>query len=179
MQVMKMIKKSTKIIYILELFLILVSITAVVSAKDELYIIGYGTIPGSQEEESLKHFAQSNGGEYLNAVDFSTPDQLKSTLTTAFTGQVSPTVNATPVPPPAGESACDCVTYDPYYDEPTNCYLYGLGCSECYEACYEYEEDTGDESSAPCNCRTYDISDESMSCMESGRGCSDCFYLCN
>jgi len=176
MQVKKMMIKTFHWVIFLQIILLLICSTAIVSAKDELYIIGYGTTPGSAEETSLKELATRSGGVYMSAADTSTPDQLKGTLTEAFIGKETPPPTQIPV---VDNSTCDCVTYDPYYDETSECYLSGKGCSECFEACYEGEENTPSTPKlGACNCGTYDSRDESLSCIETGRDCSECFYKC-
>jgi hypothetical protein len=169
------------LLYCIEIFCIMLALSSMASAEDELYIIGYNTTPGSAEEASLKELATRTGGQYMNATDATTPDQLLEKLNQAFVGEVIPLSASTqiPVPPVENSTPCDCETYDPFYDEPSDCYQYGMGCTDCYMTCYEPEKDTASEHSGSCDCKTYSITNESVFCREYKRDCSDCYSICN
>ena len=187
MQVISMKNTFFLILFGMQILLIVLCTSTIVSAKDELYIIGFGTSPGSDDENSLKQLASQNAGQYLSAEDTSTPTQLKDALIAAFSGKTAPALTPKPIqaepvttePTVINTSSCDCHTYDPYYDETVECYQYGVGCSKCFRTCYEGEEPLpGEETSGSCDCRSYDLGKESMSCLDSGRDCSRCFYSC-
>jgi hypothetical protein len=187
MQVIFMTINYVFILLGIQVLLIILCTSTAASAEDKLYIIGFGTTPGSDDENSLKKLAAQNNGQYLNAEDTSSPGMLKDALISAFSGKnatVSVTLSPSKTPGDTGKqenetASCDCKTYDPYYDESSDCYITGTGCSPCFEACYEPEKDQPVTLPArSCDCRTYDPGKESMSCMVSGRDCSACYSSC-
>lgn len=95
-----MIKNSREVIIILFAFAVILSISTASGQKSQLYIIGFDIGVGSPEETSLMNLAQQNGGTYLSAADATTPDQLKSALTSAYTGQVG---TSTSLPTPTAD----------------------------------------------------------------------------